>query len=288
MALNRIAIPSPNYSSRGGSAVRLIVIHTAEGSKTIESLGSYFASSSSQVSSHAGADDKVNTIGVFVKRADKSWTQGNANPQAVSIELCAFAAWDINEWHRHPNMLQNCATWIAEEAAAFGIPKTMLTAQQAQSNGAGVCQHIDLGSWGGGHVDCGPSFPLSEVMAMAGGQTGAPPQPTPTPPPAVAGTAPPFPYPGDHYLGRPDSDPKCHSGHYGGVDSTNVATWQRQMIARGWDLGPTGADGDYGDNSYNACRSFQGEATNEGHDTGGVDGLCGPKTWALTWTKPVT
>ena len=31
VALRRVAIPSPNYSSRGGATVRLIVFHTAEG-----------------------------------------------------------------------------------------------------------------------------------------------------------------------------------------------------------------------------------------------------------------
>src|SRR5215831_18174389 len=33
--LTRKAIPSPNYSSRGGASVRLIVLHTAEGATTI-------------------------------------------------------------------------------------------------------------------------------------------------------------------------------------------------------------------------------------------------------------
>jgi hypothetical protein len=178
MALKRIQYPSPNYSSRGGSAVRLIVIHTAEGSRTIESLGSFFANPAAGVSSHAGADDKVNTIGVYVKRADKAWTASNANPVAVQLELCAFAAWDNAEWHRHPNMLANCAAWIAEEAAAFGVPIVRLNASQAQGSGRGGCQHIDLGSWGGGHVDCGSGFPMAEVITMA--KSGAPrPQPPP-------------------------------------------------------------------------------------------------------------
>src|SRR6516164_6846328 len=135
MTLTRIAYPSPNYSSRGGPAVRLIVIHTTEGSRTIESLGSFFANPAAGVSSHAGADDKVNTIGVYVKRADKAWTASNANPVAVQLELCAFAAWDNAEWHRHPNMLANCAALIAEEAAAFGVPIVRLNASQAQGSG---------------------------------------------------------------------------------------------------------------------------------------------------------
>jgi len=157
-------MPSPNYSSRGGSAVRLIVLHTAEGARTIEELGSFFGSSSSGVSSHVGIDDKLGTIGEYVKRPDKAWTQGNANPVSVSVELCAFASWSRAQWDDHPNMLDNLARWIAEESAAFGIPITKLTAAQAQGSGRGVCQHNDLGSWGGGHWDCGGSFPIDAVL----------------------------------------------------------------------------------------------------------------------------
>src|SRR5262249_48456046 len=151
MALKRVAIPSPNYSSRGGSSVRIIVLHTAEGATTIESLGSYFASTSSGVSSHTGIDDKKGVIGEYVQRQNKAWTAANANPVAVQTELCAFAKWSSNQWSQHPNMLDNCAQWIAEESKAFGIPITKLTAQQAQGSGCGICQHSDLGSWGGGH-----------------------------------------------------------------------------------------------------------------------------------------
>src|SRR5215467_13827140 len=271
MTLTRISYPSPNYSSRGGAAVRLIVLHTAEGSRTIESLGSFFGNSSSQVSSHAGADDKVNTVGIYVQRANKAWTAANYNPVAIQIELCAFAAWSEAEWNQHPNMLDNCAKWIAEEAAAFGIPIVKLNASQAQGTGRGVCQHRDLGAGGGGHTDCGNGFPIDKVLQMAGG-TAPPPTPTPTPPPA--GKAPPFPYPAGHYLGRPSSDPYCHSGFYGGVDTTNVQTWQAQMKARGWSIG---VDGKYGDESYNICRQFQSEKSLS------VDGLCGAQTWAASW-----
>jgi hypothetical protein len=169
MSLTRKAMPSPSYSSRGGSKVRLIVIHTAEGATTIESLGNWFANPSNQVSSHTGIDDKKGVIGEYVRRDYKAWTAANANPVAVQTELCAFAKWSAADWNKHPNMLRNCADWIAEEAAYFEIPITKLTAQQAQGSGRGVCQHADLGSWGGGHWDCGSSFPLDDVLAMARG-----------------------------------------------------------------------------------------------------------------------
>jgi len=91
--------------------------------------------------------------------------------------------------------------------------------------------------------------------------------------------APPFPYPSDHWLGQPSDDPRNHSGFYGGVDTTNVRTWQQRMSDRGWSIG---VDGMYGSESESVCRSFQAE---KGLD---VDGDVGPKTWAATWDAPVT
>jgi hypothetical protein len=181
MTLDRVPMPSPNYSSRGGTGVRLIVLHTAEGATTIESLGNFFASPSAGVSSHAGADDKPNTIGVYVERGNKAWTAANANPYAVQIELCAFARWTPAEWDAHPTMLANAAAWIAEEAAAFGIPIRELSDADAQGGAAGVCQHVDLGSSGGGHWDCGDGFPMGRVLDMAQGGTQPEPEPTPEP-----------------------------------------------------------------------------------------------------------
>jgi peptidoglycan hydrolase-like protein with peptidoglycan-binding domain len=264
VSLKRVAIPSPNYSSRGGATPRLLVCHTAEGARTIEELGSFFANPASQVSSHVGADDKPNTIGEYVRREHKAWTAANANPIAVQIELCAFAKWDAAEWDKHPNMLDNCARWIAEEAAKFGIPITKLTAQQAQASGRGVCQHVDLGSWGGGHWDCGGAFPIDQVLELARGGTPAPkPKPPPTPPP-------------------PPKTPPLHVDYFGQTHNSqcaDVRTWQAQMSKRGWTID---VDQIYGPQSEKICRQFQAEKGL------GVDGLVGPKTWSASWTAPIT
>lgn len=168
MTLKRVWIPSPNYSSRGGSVPRLIVLHTAEGALTYQALGSYFANPSSGVSSHVGIDDTANTVGEYVSPNGKAWTAANANPVAVQAELCAFAGWYKADWEQHPMMLSNTAQWIAEEAARFNIPLVKLSPSEAQTNGRGVCQHSDLGPWGGGHWDCGPNFPIDTVLSMAG------------------------------------------------------------------------------------------------------------------------
>jgi hypothetical protein len=147
----------------------LIVCHTAEGAQNYQDLGAFFGHPSSGVSSHVGIDDTPGTIGEYVHRDKKAWTQGNANPYSVAAELCAFAEWDAAEWSRHPHMLANAAAWVAEEAAAFAIPLVSLSAYEAQNGAAGVCQHVDLGAAGGGHWDCGPGFPIEDVMDMARG-----------------------------------------------------------------------------------------------------------------------
>jgi len=158
--------------------VRLIVLHTAEGATTIESLGNFFANYSNQVSSHTGADDKRGKIGEYVKRGNAAWTAANYNNVAVQLELCGFAKWSRSTWlNQHENMLRNAADWIAEEAKQFGIPITALSNSQAQGGGRGVCQHINLGSGGGGHVDCGSGFPMDQVLTWAkggGGSSAAP------------------------------------------------------------------------------------------------------------------
>jgi len=155
-------------------------MHTAEGARTIESLGSFFQNRNNSVSSHVGADDKRGIIGEYVSRGNAAWTQASYNSASLSMELCGFASWTRDVWlNQHSNMLRNAADWIAEECARHNIPITRLTAAQAQGSGRGVCMHIDLGAGGGGHVDCGSGFPFDQVLEWA--RSGYKP---PTPPPA--------------------------------------------------------------------------------------------------------
>ena len=174
MAIKRKWMPSPCYHSRGGTKVRLIILHTAEGATTIESLGNFFANGGNEVSSHTGADDKPNILGEYVTRGNAAWTQAYFNEEAVALELCGFAKWSRDTWlNQHRNMLDNAAAWVREEAAHYGIPITALNDNQAQGNGRGVCEHINLGSGGGGHVDCGNGFPMDYVINAAKGQAPA-------------------------------------------------------------------------------------------------------------------
>lgn len=255
MPLNRVWIPSPNFSSRSGEPVRLIVLHTAEGARTIESLGGFFKGPV-QASSHCGADDKENTVGQFVRRANKAWAVAAYNSASVSLELCAFASWPTSEWMDHQNMLHNCAKWIAEESRMLGIPITRLSAGEAQGSGRGVCQHVDLGLAGGGHHDCGPGFPMEHVLELARGHKSTPTHHSSTPHPTFPGTL----------LRNPTS------GH-------GAAVWQDRMKHRGWSIN---TDGHYGAQSEKVCRQFQSEKGLA------VDGIVGSRTWNAAWTEDIT
>lgn len=166
-------IQSPNYSSRGGKKVRLLVVHTAEGARTVESLGAWFSQPARGVSSHAGIDDK--RIETYVPYDMAAWTARGANAIADQVELCGFAKWTREQWiNEHPKMLELLAGWLKERATARGIPLRKLTPAQVAAGESGVIAHVDwtVGMKDGTHTDCGTEFPWDHVMALATG--GAP------------------------------------------------------------------------------------------------------------------
>lgn len=147
-------------SSRGGAAIRLIVLHDTEGAnivgiKDLQGLGGYFDRITTQASSTVGVDAEGNS-GRFVPDSQKAWAQAAFNPQALSIEQIGFAS--QGSWPEA--QLRATAKWIAYWSKKYGIPITKSTVH-------GVCEHIDLKAAGGGHKDCGPKYPFARVLDMA-------------------------------------------------------------------------------------------------------------------------
>jgi hypothetical protein len=180
MAIKEKWMPSPNYSvSRG--PYNVLAFHTTEGAMTIESLGSWFAQSSAGCSSHHGADNSsAGLLGAYVYENNKAWTQGSANGYTLSIELCAYASWSTSTWMGKNVLLNNAADWLRYMVDKYKIPYTKLSNSQAQAgNVKGICQHVNFGSMGSGHHDCGSGFPIDEVIKRAKGSS---PSPSPTPP----------------------------------------------------------------------------------------------------------
>jgi hypothetical protein len=177
MAVKEKWMPSPHYSSSRGP-YNVAVFHTTEGAMTIESLGSWFANPSAQCSSHHGADNSsAGLLGAYVYENHKAWTQGNANPWCLSLEMCAYASWSRSTWLGKPTLLNNAADWLRHICDKYKIPYTVLSNSQAQSGTVkGICQHVNFGSMGGGHHDAGAGFPLDEVIKRAkGGSSTTPP-----------------------------------------------------------------------------------------------------------------
>jgi len=188
MALQRIWIPSPNYSS-SRARNQVLVIHTSEGATTFRNLGNFLAQSSSQVSYAVGFDDTSATqIGEYVKPPNKSWSALAANDWGehgcLATPSGASAGWSRDVWiNQHDTMIRACGAWLAEEAARYGIPLVKINAQQIQAGVKGVCGHGDVAAAGagGGHTDPGNGFPYDVCLSYATGGAG----PAPGPPPGV-------------------------------------------------------------------------------------------------------
>jgi hypothetical protein len=171
MAPREVWIPSPHYSSRG-SSITTVVLHTTEGAMKIRDLGAWFQNPSAQCSSHHGADNyEAGVLGAYVYEQNKAWTQANANPWCLSLEMCAYASWSRDTWLNTKGvLLHNAADWVAWMCSKYGIPIRALSSADAQNPGVkGVCQHRDLGTMGGNHSDAGSGFPMDKVLEWAKG-----------------------------------------------------------------------------------------------------------------------
>lgn len=248
-----------------------LVLHVQQGNG---SLAGWFNNPQAGASSTWWVS-KSGVLEQYVDAALSAWAQASGNSTYNSVETEGYTTEPLT-----PAAEATLAKLYKWGHDTYGWPYAL----SDQVGVRGFAWHgMGGGSWGG-HTGCPGDLRKNRRQAILTAAQGGAPAPTPTPPkpaptPPPAGKAPPFPYPSGHYLGRPSNDPHCHSGHYGGVDATNVRTWQQQMKNRGWAIG---VDGDYGDQSYNVCRQFQADK----HLA--VDGLVGPQTWSTTWTAPVT
>jgi hypothetical protein len=176
VAIKEVWIPSPHYSSP--QSYMVAAFHTTEGAMKIRDLGAWFQNPSAQCSSHHGADNyERGVFGAYVYENHKAWTQAGANPWTLSIELCAYASWSRSTWLNSKGVLvDNAAEWLNYICDKYKIPFTLLSNSQAQSGSVkGVCQHVNFGSMGSGHHDCGDGFPIDVVLDKAkkwGGSSG--------------------------------------------------------------------------------------------------------------------
>jgi len=163
-------------SPRGSRPVDKIAIHTAEGSRTAASLGSYFWRDDIQASSHVGID--ANNTLQYVPYDRAAWTLRSGNPISDNAEICGFAHWSREQWLStgtvdgcvNPRaMLDRAAAWIRSRSQARGVPILKLIPNQVAAGWDGVIGHVDwtLGMGDGTHTDPGPNFPWDYVINKA-------------------------------------------------------------------------------------------------------------------------
>jgi hypothetical protein len=187
-----------NSSSRNGQRGRLIVIHSAEGSRTVESLYAFF-NGGVAASSHGGADGYKLADG-WVPDERAAWTLLNGNPYSFNLELCGFASWSRAEWLSEGwvwnpqrtgqvwnprQMIRHAALWVVRKRDAakrlWGIDIPIdrkLSPNEVGAGKAGLCGHADYtyGTGDGDHTDPGPNVPwdvlIADIKAITGGGSG--------------------------------------------------------------------------------------------------------------------
>lgn len=135
-------VPSPNFSSRNGHAVSLIVCHDCEGSYS--GAINWFANPKSQVSAHLVLREDGQEATQMVDFIDKAWHAVDFNSVSIGLEMAGFAAkgFAAAEWQDAANIV------------AFLLHKYHLPNRWAEHGaGQGFCSHYDLGRAGGGHSD---------------------------------------------------------------------------------------------------------------------------------------
>ena len=157
--------PTRASSPRNGAAVDLVVVHrwgvryTTEPAEAVsyEGVIDYFKNPANRASAHVvfPGSAKPGEATQMVAWADLAWAEAAYNPVADDIES-ADACWpDALTKGQTPDTkgLAVLARIVAFRLHARGLPAVWSTHR-------GFCRHADLGSAGGGHLQC-PTTDLS-------------------------------------------------------------------------------------------------------------------------------
>lgn len=139
------SVPSPNYSSRHGTAVHLVVCHRPVGSYAgsiatlCEDRGEL--SASAHVITKTGGVEATQLVGW----GQKAWACEAFNAFSDNLEL-SDEMWVGDD----PHGLAVAARIVAFRCHVRGVPALWTRAPHTTP---GVCRHYDLGIAGGGHTD---------------------------------------------------------------------------------------------------------------------------------------
>lgn len=263
--------PSPNYSSRNGQSIRLIVVHDTE-SDSAPGTVSWFAQTASQVSAHLVMWPDGSKVVQMVPFAEKAWAVCNFNGVSISVEGAGVEKEGYSDaWWQ---TMANIVAWLLH---AYGLPP-----KWAQGGGgSGFCSHYDLGQAGGGHSD--PTTDAASWAKFVGLVYAA----------YAAWSSAPLPVWGLHGLAAPLALSAPASPPVGWTPSAHEAAPRAVIgdIAGPWPVGSLGwaqsklgvtVDGLNGPQTQGALRTFQGS-----HPPLAVDGEIGPATIVALLSAPI-
>jgi N-acetyl-anhydromuramyl-L-alanine amidase AmpD len=165
-------ILSKYRSSRGGSEIRLIVLHSAECAE-VSSAAENLASWGGQNSSWHFAVDN-DSITQSVPLEERAWHARQVNPYSIGVEQAGRASQTAEQWADPYSLavIENTAQLVAWLCHTLAIPVEFIEADRIRE------MHEDGGAWGitthaevskafeerGGHWDPGPNYPIGEVI----------------------------------------------------------------------------------------------------------------------------
>jgi len=143
-----------NYSSRNGTRPQVIVWHQTvsreRGWASQDGLTALADRRSSGVSWALLIGRSEGRCTYTVPLTMKAWTQGNANPFSVGIEVEAYG--DEATYVTGPGE-QKLLAATREIGRRFDIPMRRAVVKDCRVVRSGIAEHADLGRCGGGHVD---------------------------------------------------------------------------------------------------------------------------------------
>lgn len=147
-----------NFSSRNATRPRVIVWHQTvsreNGWRSQDALTARAATRSSGVSWAALVGRSSGRCTYTVPLAMKAWTQGNANPFSVGIEVEAYG--DEPSYVTGPGR-RKLISITRHIGKRYGIPMRRGRVVDCRPVRSGIVEHHDLGACGGGHVDVASS-----------------------------------------------------------------------------------------------------------------------------------
>jgi N-acetyl-anhydromuramyl-L-alanine amidase AmpD len=137
---------TPNQSSRHGAHVDLLVWHETAGA--YKGSVDWLCNPASQASAHLVVREDGGEVTQLVPLGVKAWHAAAYNPRSVGVEHANVTA----KGYATEAQLRVSARIFGWLCLHHDVPPRFARG----GAGRGVCRHLDLGTLGGGHTQCGP------------------------------------------------------------------------------------------------------------------------------------